>query len=191
MTTVQANTRFTPDDLLRMEDDGLFELIDGRLVERHMGYLSSLTAGRVTNALFTHASKQQLGDVLPEQSFRCFPHEPDRIRRPDVAFILASRASGLPMEGHVPIAPDIAVEVVSPTDLIYDLDEKLADYRAAGIKLIWVLNPNSRTLRIHRPDHSVTELDESGILKGESVLPDFAIAVAELLPPKPETRPAT
>jgi len=63
------------------------------------------------------------------------------------------------------------------------LDEKLGDYRSAGIPLVWVINPRSRTVRVHRPDHSVSELDESEILRGETVLRDFAIPVSEILPP--------
>jgi Uma2 family endonuclease len=188
MTAVQPKSQFTPDDLVRMEDDGLFELVDGKLVEKQMGYLANWTAGRVTKVLSIHADKADLGVVVPEQSFRCFPNEPERIRRPDVAFITASRAVDLPDEGYLPIAPDIAIEVVSPTDLIYDLDEKLADYRSAGVKLVWVINPKSRTVRIHRPDHSVTELDESGMLTGESILPDFSVAVTEILPPASAVR---
>jgi Uma2 family endonuclease len=183
MTAAISSTRLTPDDLLRLDDEGLFELVDGKLVEKPMSRLSSLTAARITTALSIHSAPRNLGDVLPEQTFRCFPHERDRVRRPDVAFIIASRTIGLPDEGHLPIAPDIAVEVISPTDLLYDLDEKLADYRAAGVKLVWVVNPNSRTVRIHRLDHTVTELTESDTLRGESVLPEFAVLVSELLPP--------
>src|SRR5258708_39000336 len=98
MTAVASQTRLTPDDLLRLEDEGLFDLVDGKLVEKQMGYLSSLTAGRVTTALSIHVAKEGLGDVLPEQTFRCFPNDPERIRRPDVAFVLASRTLGLPIE---------------------------------------------------------------------------------------------
>jgi len=69
-------------------------------------------------ALSQHVRPRNLGEILPEQTFRCFPRDPEMVRRPDVALILAHRTRGIPPEGHVPIHPDIAVEVVSPTDLI-------------------------------------------------------------------------
>jgi len=163
-----------------MDEEGLFELVDGKLIEKQTGYLSNLTAGMVVGELRAHGA----GAVLPEQSFRCFPNDPDRIRRPDVACIIASRAAGISAEGHVTVVPDIAVEVVSPNDLVVELEEKLADYRAAGVKLVWVIDPQSRTVRIQRADHSAAHLDESGVLSGESVLPGFSVAVSEILPPK-------
>ena len=185
MTVALSSTRLTPDDLTRLEDEGLFELVDGKLVEKQMSRIASLTAGRITTALSIYVARGNFGDVLPEQTFQCFPRDRNLIRRPDVAFIISARTAGLPDEGHLSIAPDIAVEVVSPTDRIYELDEKLDDYRSAGVRLIWVVNPNSRTIRVHRLDHSVTELCESDILSGESVLADFTIQVAELFPPLP------
>ena len=183
MTVALPSTPLTPDDLTRLEDEGLYELVDGKLVEKPMSRIASLSAGRITTALSNHVERGNLGDVLPEQTFQCFPRDRNLIRRPDVAFITSTRTIGLPDEGHLPIAPDIAVEVVSPTDRIYELDEKLDDYRSAGVKLVWVVNPNSRSMRVHRLDHSVTELCESDILNGESVLPNFAIRVSELFPP--------
>ena len=129
-----------------------------------------------------HTTSKKLGKIYPEQAFRCFPDDPDKIRRPDIAFILAERALKVPPEGHNTVVPDIAIEVVLPSDKIYQLDKKLDDYRLAGVKLVWVVNPNSRTIRIHRPDHSVTELTDNDTLTGESVLPDFAVAVRDLLP---------
>ena len=182
-TAISSTSRVTPDDLLRLEEEGLYELVDGRIVEKQMSYLANLAAGRITTVLSNYVAPSKLGDVLPEQSFQCFPNEPDRIRRPDVAFILAARAPKGPIQGHVTIAPDIVVEVVSPSDRIYDLDEKLVDYRMAGVKLVWVVNPNSRTIRVHRPDQTVTEFSASDTLTGESVLPGFSAIVSELLPP--------
>ncbi|HET6247319.1 MAG TPA: Uma2 family endonuclease [Tepidisphaeraceae bacterium] len=188
MTAIAAHTQYTPDDVLRLEDEGLFELVDGKLVEKPMSSLANKTAGIVTIQLGVFLQKSGGGDLLPEQTFQCFPHDRDLIRRPDVAFISAARSAGVPDEGHVPIAPDIAIEVVSPNDTIYELDEKLADYRMAGVKAVWVLNPNSRVLRIHRLDHTFAELQETDTLSDESILPGFSILVRDLLPPrrKPE-----
>ena len=182
MTLIAAKPQVTPDDLLNLDEQGLFELVDGKLVEKQMSYLSGKTAVLVSAKLFSYVSANRLGDVLSETSFRCFPDDPDKIRRPDIAFITASRALANPPEGHIAIAPDIAIEIVSPNDKIYEMDEKLADYRAAGVKFIWVINPQSRIIRAYGPDHYLTELFDGDTLRGDPVLPGFAIAVQELLP---------
>lgn len=72
--------------------------------------------------------------------------------------------------------------MISPIAKIYELDQKLAEYRNAGVKLIWVVNPNSRSVRVHRLDHTVSEFTETDIITGESVIPGFSILVSELLP---------
>ncbi len=77
--------------------------------------------------------------------------------------------------------------MVSPNDKIYELDEKLNDYHLAGVKLVWVVNPSSRIIRIHRLDHSVSELSENDTITGETVLPGFSSIVRDLLPMKTQT----
>jgi len=181
MTTIDSPT-FTPDDVLRLEEQRLYELVDGHLVEMPMSELANETAGLICAALVMHARPGNLGRVLPEQTFKCFPHEPDRIRRPDVAFIAAGRASDQRHTGHIPVAPDLAVEVISPNDLAYELDEKINDYRLAGVKLVWQVNPELRTIKVHRVDGTITWLFELDTLTGETVLPSFSAKVADLLP---------
>ncbi len=183
MTALATRPRFTPEDVLRMEPDALYELVDGSLVKKKMSELANETAGLITFALVMHTRTANLGRVLPEQSFQCFPHDPDVIRRPDVSFIAAARLPAERFSGHIPIAPDIAVEVVSPNDRFYDLDEKLNDYRLAGVKLVWVVNPELRTVTIYRADGTISRLFDHETLTGDTVLPAFSAKIAELLPP--------
>jgi Uma2 family endonuclease len=182
MTVASIPTRFTPDDVLRLEEQGLYELVDGRLVEKTMSSVASKTANRIALHLSLWTQDFKLGEVFPEQSFRCFPSDPDLLRRPDVALILAVRMSGVPSEGHIPIAPDLVVEVISPTDKVYQLDEKLAEYRSAGIKLVWVVNPESRTIKVHYLGRPVPELRDGDVLTGDPLLPGFSVPVSSLLP---------
>jgi Uma2 family endonuclease len=182
MTLANVPTPFTPDDLLNLESEGLFELVDGKLVKKQMSSVASETAGIAFARLFNFLEKSGGGIPYPEQTFQCFPHDPSLVRRPDVAFVTADRLAQVAPEGHITIAPDLAVEVVSPTDKIYELDEKLADYRAAGVKLVWVINPNSRVLKIHRINHTYEELKETDTLSGESILPGFSVLVRDMLP---------
>lgn len=183
MTVFATQTHFTPDDLLRLDDGNLHELVDGRLVEKQMSFLANKTAGIITTCLTNFLKESGRGDVVPEQTFQCFPHAPGLVRRPDISFISADRLSGVPEEGHVPIPPDLAIEVVSPNDKIYELDEKLADYRLAGVTLVWVVNPKLRHVRVHRLDLTMSQLNDGDTLSGESVLPGFTVVVKELLPP--------
>ena len=81
---------------------------------------------------------------------------------------------------YVPFAPDLAVDVASPTDSYEYLEQKVADYRSAGVRLIWVVNPATRSVLIRRLDRTCAELDDTGSLDGEDVVPGFACRVAEL-----------
>src|SRR5262249_36783129 len=146
---------YTPEDLSKMPDGELYELVDGNLVERKMSMLSSYVAGEIYDRLKQFSKAHQPGWVFPEgTSYQCFPSEPERVRRLDASFIRRERLSPerLMQEGHAKIAPDLAVEVVPPNDLAYEVDEKVDDYLDAGIPLVWVVNPRSRTVRVHWPD---------------------------------------
>jgi len=83
------------------------------------------------------------------------------------------------------VAPDLVVEVVSPNDLFTEIDEKVEEYWRAGTPLIWVINPDLRTLQNYRADGSSNRLREGDKLTGEGVLPGFACAVADLFLPTP------
>src|SRR5205807_3794824 len=96
------------------------------------------------------------------------------VRRPDVAFIAAQRLSNYQWgQGHFNIAPDLAVEVVSPNDEVYELDRKIRDYFRAGVRHVWVINPEQETVRIHRGPGDLVELVGDGELLDEVVLPGF------------------
>ena len=81
---------------------------------------------------------------------------------------------------YIPFAPDLAVDVASPNDSYEYLEQKVADYRSAGVRLIWVVNPATRSVLIRRLDRTCAELDDGGSLDGEDVVPGFKCCVAEL-----------
>jgi Uma2 family endonuclease len=184
MTVASTKTRFMPQDLLDMDGDGLFELVDGELVEKEMSSLANRTAVIISTRLLNFNEQAKSGNVVyAEQSFQCFAHDPDLVRRPDVALIVASRLAAVPEEGHIPIAPDLVVEVISPNDKIYKFERKLADYREAAIPLVWEVNPKFRFIRVHYVDRAPHRLGETEILTAEPVLSGFSVLVKELLPP--------
>jgi Uma2 family endonuclease len=183
-TVVESRTQYTPEDLLTMREGKRYELVGGQLVERNMGIESSWVGGELLARLKQHSREKGIGWALPaDAGYQCFPHEPDLVRRPDVSFVRFGRFPGevLP-KGWARIRPDLAVEVLSPNDTSYELDEKLEDYRKAGVPLVWVINPNSRTVRIHRGDNPVIYLREDDELSGEDVIPGFRCLVREILP---------
>lgn len=187
MTAVIATKRqFTPDDLLNMPDSKSYELVSGELVERNVGSESSWVGGRLIIRLGKFCEEIGLGWVFPaDNGYQCFPHDPGRVRRPDVSFVRRGRLPGeaLP-KGWCKIVPDLAVEVVSPNDTAYELEEKLEDYRKAGVPLVWVINPNSRIVWVIRSDGSVSHLNQENELSGENVIPGFRCAIREILRPQ-------
>ena len=189
MTLAAPQARFTPDDLLRLEDEGLYELVDGKLVEKEMSSLPGRTASRVTTRLVTFVESAKTGDeVYIQSSFQCFSHDPDLVRRPDIAVIVATRLAAVSEEGHIPVAPDLAIEVISPNEKMYHFEEKLADYQKAKIPVIWEVNPKFRFVRIHRLDRNAERLNESDILTADPILPG-SVLVSELFPPVGSAKP--
>ena len=191
MSTVEA--AYTPDDLLTMRDGDNYELVDGQLVERKMSQESSWIAGRVFARLDTFVEAGRLGWTFPEgTSFQCFPDDPTRVRRPDTSFVRLQRQPAGPLQrGHGRVAPDLVVEVVSPHDLFQEVDEKVDEWLAAGVQLIWVVNPRGRTVTVIRPETDAHKLNERDELCGDPVLPGFSCRVADLFPPRIDETPAS
>jgi Uma2 family endonuclease len=182
--SIATKARYTPEDLLNMPDSKSYELVDGQLMERKMGTESSWVGGRLFSLLDRFCEEHGLGWLFPADSgYQCFPQDPRRVRRPDLSFVRYGRFPGeaLP-KGWSRIPPDLAVEIVSPNDTTYELDEKLEDYKRAGVPLVWVINPNSRIAMVYRADGSVSHLNEDQVLSGDDVLPGFRCTVRDILP---------
>jgi Uma2 family endonuclease len=188
MSTATGQRRYTPEDLLTMPDGDRYELVDGRLVEHTMSAWSSYVAGELHARLREFARTNRRGWVFPEgTTFQCFPDAPGKVRKADVSYIKAESLSPeqATTEGHLGVAPDLAVEVVSPNDLAYDVDEKVQEYLRAGVRLVWVVNPQARTVEVHPPGRPGAILRENDVLGGEEVLPGFQCRVGELFLPPP------
>ena len=177
-----TQTRMTADDLLALPNEKDYELVDGELVERPMGNQATLVATNLLVFLATFIRQRRLGIVLgAEAGYQCFRNTEDRVRKPDISFIRFGRLPGdLPAAGYDTIPPDLAVEVLSPRDLATDLEQKIEEYLRAGVRLVWIVNPDTRTIRIHRHDGSISGLHENDELTGEDVLPGFTCPVAAI-----------
>jgi Uma2 family endonuclease len=160
-----------------------FEVVKGVYIE--MSPASALH-GKVTSTLHflivSHVRKNRLGEVTAAETGFVLTRAPDTVRAADVGFISASRLSstGIPETGFWPIAPDLAVEVVSPGDSSDDVQAKVEDYLSAGTRMVWVVYPKTRSVTVFRSlrDVKVLRADES--LSGEDVLPGFECKVSEV-----------
>lgn len=185
MTIIDQDTVYTPEDLLRLEDAASYELVDGKLVERNMGMDSSRIAAHISRLLWPVVEETNLGNVFgADGSYQCFPDAPSKVRKPDVSVVLRGRfPDDRVPSGHSPIPPDLAVEVISPNDLFYEVDEKVEEYLTAGVPLVWVVSPETRSVYVYRrhasPDARFALLQGDDTITGESIIPGFSCRVAE------------
>jgi Uma2 family endonuclease len=129
MSTVAAKQLYTPEDLLVMPDAISYELVNGELVERQSGWKSSRIGASVAVLLMAHCDAHGLGWVVGAgASYQCFADAPNKVRKPDASFIRLERMPpGEEPEGRCRIAPDLAVEVISPTGLYDAIENKIVE----------------------------------------------------------------
>jgi Uma2 family endonuclease len=175
-----ATRQVTVAEFAAMPLEGVWELVDGEPVEMMAsGGRAGWITLRIGSRLEQFTSSHHLGWVFSaETGFVLFPDR-ETVRSPDAAVVLRERLTE-PPESFVPLAPDLAVEVLSPTDRMADALGKVAMYLDAGVKLVWLVDPATRTVGIFRPDAAPTTLREGDALDGGEVLPEFTVPVAEI-----------
>jgi Uma2 family endonuclease len=170
-----------PEDLLEREDGARYELIDGKLVERHMGARSSEVAANIIRIIGQYTIERKLGKVFATDcGYQIFASDPKRVRFPDASFIARGHLpEDKTPEGHVRVPPDLAVEVVSPNDTAEEVEAKRVAFLQAGARLFWVVFPESRTVHVYRQgNNNSLALAEGDELSGADVLPGFLCRVA-------------
>jgi Uma2 family endonuclease len=173
----------TAKELERLPDDGCrHELVNGELITLSpTGFDHGAVVVNLTVLLANHVRSRQLGAVVGAETGFKIASKPDTVRAPDIGFIRRDR---LPAPGRPrtfwPGPPDLAVEVISPTDRMSEVDEKAAAWLSAGAAMVWVVNPESRTVTVHRTGRPARVLNENDALGGEDVVPDCAIPVADV-----------
>ena len=182
MATAITDKLYTPEDLLTLPEAGRYELIDGQLVERNMGAKSSYVAARLLRLLGLVTDTQALGLLFGSDcGYQIFADDPSRVRYADGSLIRGGRLPGdTPPEGHCRLPPDLAIEAVSPNDLARAIEEKVEQWLAAGVHLVWVLYPDTHRLHVHRDDGTVSKLWADDVLSGEDVVPGFQCQVTEI-----------
>jgi len=180
---MSTTTRVTADQLLQMPDDGYcYELVAGELRKTTpAGWRHGTVAGHLHTLLGAHVSERSLGKVLGAEPGFLLARDPDTVRVPDIAFLHKDRFEGEPPEeAFWPGAPDLAVEVVSPGDTTGEVDEKVRSWLDAGAKMVWVVNPQWRSVTVYRSATDIKTLTENDELDGEDVVPGFRCRVSEI-----------
>jgi Uma2 family endonuclease len=172
----------TESDVLKaMErEKRFFELVDGVLVEKAVGFEESLLAGLLIAILRGFVVPRNLGLVSGEGGMlRLFP---GLVRGPDVAFASWDRIPDrrVPKAAIPTLAPDLAIEILSKSNTAKEMKRKRGEYFAQGVRLIWEIDPRKRTATVFRPDGSKTVLSESDRLDGGDVLPGLSLELREL-----------
>ncbi len=179
----------TAEELLTYRADGKrTELVRGRLVVREAaGYLHGVVAGRVLARLsawleqdrIARGAAEPLGDALAAETGFTLSRHPDTVRAPDVAYVHAERRPAR-MRGFPDLAPDLAVEVLSPDDRPGQVLAKVGDWLNAGTVIVWVIDPQRRNARHFAADGTITLLGEQDTLDGAPVLDGLHIPLSSL-----------
>jgi Uma2 family endonuclease len=182
---MELTTLLTANDLLSLPDPDLpHELVRG-VLRRVMpaSPAHGLNVFRVTLLLGQHVMAHGLGELFTESTGFILARDPDTVLCPDVAFVASERvAAALQGKPFAELAPDLAVEVLSPSDRETAVRVKVAEYLAAGVRAVWVLDPATRTVRAH-PHGGVEQLlTADDILDGGDVVSGFRCPVAALFP---------
>ena len=169
----------TEQDLINAvgRDGRLRELVDGVLVEKVTGYYESVLAGLLCHFLWQYLDEHDLGFVAGEAGL--VRPIPGQVRMPDVAFYAWTRFDSrlLPRGPILDRTPDLAVEILSPTNTKGEMDRKRGEYFAGGARLVWQVDPDTRRVRAYTGVDQFGEVGEDAILTGGAVLPGFTLSV--------------
>ena len=183
MSLPRRDQNLTVEDLYVMPDDGLsYELQAGMLVsEPRPGFRHGRVVAAITEMLVTHVKQRRLGVVLAGDSGFILARKPDTVRGPDVAFVSKERfeKSGDTVRAFVG-APDLAVEVLSPSNTPAAMHAKVADYLAAGTPRVWVVDPEAQTVTVYASLLWPHRLGEDEMLDGDDIIPGFRVRVGEI-----------
>ena len=181
------------DDVVRIEarEDRLCELVDGILVEKTMGWYESLLAVVIVTRLNSFVGSHNLGKVLGADG--TLQIQLDMVRIPDVCFIGWSRFPDgrLPKDEPIPhLVPDLAIEVLSKSNTKGEMERKLNDYFEASVRLVWYIDPQTRSARAFTSVENVTDIPVDGVLDGADVLPGFELSLSDLFAEADRQRPS-
>jgi Uma2 family endonuclease len=173
----------TAEQLERVEIPGKStELVRGRLIMREpRGCYHGHVAAKLLFVLGQHVYARNLGWLFSQDTGFKIMSDPDTVRAPDVAFTSRKRQPELQRRGYGALAPDLVAEILSPDDRPGEVLSTVGDWLAAGVRLVFVIDPVRREVRVHRADGSHSVVTDGARLDGEDVLPGFSCGLGDFL----------
>jgi Uma2 family endonuclease len=176
------NKTITPDELLEMPDDGIRrEIHDGVLVEMSpSGDVSTVIAVEIITFMRTYVRAHNLGRVTGSDGGFILSEDPYTLLVPDVGFVSRERTEPYTTKFHK-LAPDLAVEVISPSERADDIFTKVQTYLQYGTRLVWIVYPKTRQVVVYQQHiENISVLDINDTLDGRDVLPGFTLPVRDI-----------
>ena len=183
----QQKTLLTADQFYEFccRNDGRYELVKGEVIKlAPANDVHGEIASNVDFAFSSYSRQRGIGRTRVETGYR-LEQNPDTVRGPDVSFVLLPRGPGVTLTGRFVLnAPDIAVEVVSPSNSAAEIERKVGEYMAAGSQRVWAVHPatrrNPRRVVVHRADGSTTTYTGDDVITDEELLPGFSLPLSEI-----------
>jgi Uma2 family endonuclease len=171
----------TADELYRMGDIGPAELINGEIVKQMPtghphGYIENIIGA----LLYLYLRSNRLGRAMTGEVGIITAREPYTVRAADVAYISNERLAQAQEEGFLDVAPELVVEIMSPGNSWSEAQEKLAEYFASGVQMVWIVDPQLAQIHVYRDLERVRLLRGADVLTGEEILPGFQVALNEI-----------
>ena len=185
MTLISSMPSLRPGDLERLEHEGGVEFVNGKLVGKPLSAEAARIISTITRLLGNAAAQSGLASVFNESlAYRCFAEDATKVRKPDVSVMRKERLVGFDeRSGFMPIPADLAVEVLSPTDRVYDVGDKVEEYLQNGFGVVWVVDPNARTTTVNQANSPALIVGEEDDIGCGSLLPTFRHKVKEFFAP--------
>jgi len=167
-----------------VRDEAGVEFLNGQIHEKPVSIRSKIVETQIVCLLMDVAAQAKSTQVFTaSMGYRCFIDDPSKVRKPDVSIVRSVRLHGHnENESFIRVRPDLAIEIVSRSDLAAELQDRIQDYLTNGFPLIWVVYPSLKTVTIFRLDGMVATLHEKDEITGESALPNFRCKVAQFFP---------
>lgn len=179
-----ADTKWmTADEFLKhAPQDKRSELVRGEMmVMDPAGFAHGELAGRIFAILYNYVSKNNLGKVYAAETGFVLSHDPDTVRAPDAAFVTTERAQAQKRHrGFFDGAPDLAVEVASPSESSDDIQDKMLDYLEAGTRMVIYLHPRTKTITVYYSLDHIRVLTLKDTLDGGDLLPGLSAPLQEI-----------
>jgi Uma2 family endonuclease len=171
----------TAEQLLQAPDMGRCELLRGELIMMSpAGFEHGRIAAVLGAALTGFVRQRGLGVVTGAETGFQIGRNPDTVRAPDAAFVRAERAPAERTRGFFDGAPDLAVEILSPSDRASEVNAKVQEWLGAGCRMVWVVDPETRTVAVWRGRNEIAVFGAADVLSGSDVLPGFSMPVADI-----------